>query len=67
MRGTDFRVAKNFSAAGAVGAVEDMQERRFTGAGAANDPDHFPGVQIKADAVQHFVLGLISFTQITHA
>ena len=44
MRGTDFRVAKNFSAAGAVGAVEDMQERRFTGAGAANDPDHFTGV-----------------------
>lgn len=67
MRGTDFRVTKNFAAAGAVGAVEDMQERRFTGAGAAYDANHFASVQIKTDAVQHLVLGLISFTQITHA
>lgn len=67
MRHTDFRIAKNFAAAGAMGAVEDMQERRFTGAGAANDPNHFASVQVKADAVQHLVLGLIGFSQVAHA
>ena len=64
---TDFRIAKNFTAAGAVRTIKDMQERRFAGAGAANDPDHFTGVQVKADAVQHFVLSMIGFSQVTHA
>ncbi len=37
---------------GVIEATEDVHQRRFTGAGSADDRDHFPGMDRQIDVVQ---------------
>ena len=47
--------------AGAVETAEDVHQRRFAGAGLADDGDHFPRFDVEIEAFENRHLALAAF------